>query len=92
MLDLIGIFTTIFVAELGDKTQIAALLLASSGKFSPWAVFIATAGALVAAAGLAVLVGSAGARYLEFVPLKLIAGIGFILLGLWQLFEHFKGA
>ena len=40
---------------------------------------------------LAVLIGGQGARYLEMVPLKLIAGVGFIAIGAWSLLEHFRG-
>jgi len=55
-------------------------------------VFLAAAGALVVATGMAVLVGNYGARYLETMPLKLIAGVGFIAIGVWSILEHFRGA
>ncbi len=48
------------------------------------AIFAALA-ALVVSTGLAVLIGSQGARYLEMVPLKLIAGIGFLAIGGWSI-------
>ena len=57
----------------------------------PVLVFLAAAGALVVATGLAVMVGNYGARYLEALPLKLIAGIGFIAIGGWSILEHFRG-
>jgi len=53
-------------------------------------VFLAAAGALVVAAGLAVLVGNYAARYLEALLLNLIAAIGFIALGGWSILEHFR--
>ena len=92
MLKLASIFAIVFVAELGDKTQIATLLFASDRNLHPFMVFLAAAAALVVATGMAVLVGNYGARYLEMLPLKLIAGIGFIAIGGWSIFEHFRGA
>jgi putative Ca2+/H+ antiporter (TMEM165/GDT1 family) len=90
MRELLVMFVTIFVAELGDKTQIATLLFASEHKASPLAVFAASAGALVIGTALSVLVGTTASRYLEFVPLKLIAGLGFVAIGIWTLIEYFR--
>jgi putative Ca2+/H+ antiporter (TMEM165/GDT1 family) len=92
MLKLASIFAVVFVAELGDKTQLATLLFASDREQNPVLVFGAAASALVLSTAIAVLVGSQGARYLELVPLKLIAGLGFVALGGWTLVEHFRGA
>jgi len=91
MLKLVPIFVIVFMAELGDKTQLATLLFASDRNLHPLLVFLAAAGALVVATGMAVLVGNYGARYLEMLPLKLIAGIGFIAIGAWSILEHFRG-
>lgn len=88
---IIAIFVTIFVAELGDKTQIATLLFASERQNSPWSVFAASAGALVLGAAVSVVVGFYGGRWLQTVPLKLIAGIGFIAIGAWSIVQHFRG-
>ncbi len=92
MLKLASIFAIVFMAELGDKTQLATLLFASDRNMHPFAVFLAAAAALVVATGMAVLVGNYGARYLEALPLKLIAGIGFVAIGAWSILEHFRGA
>jgi putative Ca2+/H+ antiporter (TMEM165/GDT1 family) len=89
---LITMFVTIFIAELGDKTQLATLLFASERERSPWMVFAASAGALVLGSAISVLIGTFGGRYLEHVPLKLIAGIGFIMIGAWSIFQHYRGA
>jgi putative Ca2+/H+ antiporter (TMEM165/GDT1 family) len=89
---LITMFVTIFVAELGDKTQIATMLFASERENSPWAVFAASAGALVLGAALSVLLGTFGGRFLQHVPFKLIAGIGFIAIGGVSVFEYYRGA
>jgi len=92
MLKLATIFAIVFMAELGDKTQLATLLFASDRNLHPFMVFLAAAGALVVATGMAVLLGNYGARYIEMLPLKLIAGIGFIAIGGWSILEHFRGA
>jgi len=91
MMKLASIFAIVFLAELGDKTQLATLLFASDRDLHPVLVFLAAAGALVVATALAVMVGNYGARYLEALPLKLIVGIGFIALGGWSILEHFRG-
>jgi putative Ca2+/H+ antiporter (TMEM165/GDT1 family) len=88
---LIAMFFTILVAELGDKTQIATVMFAAEKKGEAWAVFIACAGALVFGAAISVVVGVYGGRWLQNVPLKLIAGIGFIVIGLWSLFQYYQG-
>jgi putative Ca2+/H+ antiporter (TMEM165/GDT1 family) len=55
-------------------------------------IFIAASAALVTATAVAVLLGSAGAHYLTALPLKLIAGVGFIGIGVWTIFAHFAGS
>jgi putative Ca2+/H+ antiporter (TMEM165/GDT1 family) len=88
---LITMFVTIFIAELGDKTQIATTLFASEGKNPPLAVFAASASALVLGAAVSVALGVYGGRWLEHVPLKLIAGMGFIVIGAWTLVQYYRG-
>ncbi len=85
----IAIFLSVFLAELGDKTQLATMLFAADGRTSHLTVFAAAALALVAATGLAVVLGAAAERWLAFLPLKLIAGAGFLLIGGYLVFEHF---
>jgi len=89
---LITIFVTVFLAELGDKTQLATLLYASERQSHPMLVFLAAASALVASTALAVMAGTLFARYADALPLKLIAGIGFVAIGLWTIYGHFRGA
>jgi putative Ca2+/H+ antiporter (TMEM165/GDT1 family) len=91
MAQLITMFLTIFVAELGDKTQIATMLFASEAKSPPLMVFIASAGALVLGSAISVVIGTLGARYLQHVPLKLIAGIGFMAIGAWSVVQYYRG-
>jgi putative Ca2+/H+ antiporter (TMEM165/GDT1 family) len=92
MLQLATIFLAVFVAELGDNTQLATLLFATDGKSHPFLVFVAAASALSLSSALAVALGTYGSRLVDGLPLKLFAGIGFIAIGVWTLFEHFRNA
>ncbi|MGD0144420.1 MAG: TMEM165/GDT1 family protein [Rhizomicrobium sp.] len=92
MRELLTMFVTVFVAELGDKTQLATLLFASERKVPPLAVFLTSASALVLGTAFAVLLGTAASRYTTMVPLKLIAGIGFIVIGAWTITQYYRGA
>lgn len=90
MTGFITIFLTVFLAELGDKTQLATVLFSSDGDRSRLLVFAAASAALVASTGIAVLLGMAAERWMTALPLKLLAGIGFIAIGLWMVVEHLR--
>jgi len=75
------IFTTVFIAELGDKTQLATMLFAADKDVSKWLVFAAAATALVLASAIGVLAGSALSAYISEKVLECIAGVGFIAIG-----------
>ncbi len=92
MQQLLVIFGTVFLAELGDKTQLATLLFAADRQQHPFLIFLAAASALVAATAIAVLLGTLAERYLSMIPLKLIAGLGFMAIGAWTLWDHFSAA
>jgi putative Ca2+/H+ antiporter (TMEM165/GDT1 family) len=77
-------FAAIFVAELGDKTQLATLSLAAEAK-SRWVVFAASALALVATSAIAVLAGDVVARFIPPIWLKRGAAVLFVVLGVWML-------
>jgi len=77
-------FALIFLAELGDKTQLATLSFAASCK-SSFSVFIGAAGALVLTSLLAVYMGSLLVRWVDPSHLKRAAAILFIFLGIWML-------
>ncbi|MBI1366953.1 MAG: UPF0016 family protein [Alphaproteobacteria bacterium] len=83
------IFASVFLAELGDKTQLATLLFSADGQRSKLLVFFAAASALVASTAIAVLIGEAAERYLVSLPTKLIAGCGFIIIGGFMVADHF---
>lgn len=74
-------FATVFIAEMGDKTQLATMGLASAGS-SRWVVFAGSALALIATSVIAVLVGAAVARVIPPIWIKRGAGALFIALGL----------
>jgi putative Ca2+/H+ antiporter (TMEM165/GDT1 family) len=84
------VFATVFLAELGDKTQLATLLFAADGRHSPVAVFLAAAAALVASTALAVMLGTFAERHLTALPLRLVAGIAFMTIGAWMVLEHLR--
>jgi putative Ca2+/H+ antiporter (TMEM165/GDT1 family) len=73
-------FGLVFLAELGDKTQLATLSLAASGQ-SRLAVFLGAAGALVMTSAIAVLVGEGLTRLVPPVWIHRAAGVGFLIMG-----------
>ena len=86
---MIATFGAVFLAELGDKTQLATFCMAT-GKH-PWSVFIGSASALVIASLLAVLV-SCHLQRLDLVPgvwIKRGAAVLFLIMGVWMLVSTF---
>lgn len=78
-------FATVFLAELGDKTQLATLTFATSSPGAKWAVFLGSAAALVLCSALAVVGGELISRVVSPNVLKRIAGVAFVLIGIWVL-------
>jgi putative Ca2+/H+ antiporter (TMEM165/GDT1 family) len=81
------VFTTVFIAEIADKTQIATMLYASNTEHSRITVFFGSAIALCLASALAVFVGSALSHLINGKLLARLAGAAFILVGFWTLFR-----
>jgi putative Ca2+/H+ antiporter (TMEM165/GDT1 family) len=79
-------FGTIFLAELGDKTQLATLLMAAESQ-SPWVVFIGAATALVATSLVGVLVGRWLADKLSPETLKTSTGITLLVISVLLLWD-----
>jgi len=77
------VFSTIFIAELGDKTQLATILYASDASHPKLTIFMASAAALVLTSALGVLAGSLVSQYLNPRAIRWIAGLGFIAVGTW---------
>ena len=78
---LITTFTTVFLAELGDKTQLATIALSGSSQ-RPLAVFIGSSSALVLASVLGVGAGGVMATMIPSNVLKILASIGFVSIGI----------
>jgi len=81
-------FGIIFLAEMGDKTQIAAMTMAAEKK-RPWAVFLGASLALAAVSAIGVIVGSALGNYLPLEWIKRTAGLAFIVIGILVLLGKF---
>lgn len=87
MKQLFTIFLSVFLAELGDKTQLATLLYATDRKVGAWQVFVAASAALTLSCLLAVLIGGQLGQWVSPKHLKIVAGIGFIAVGIWTLWR-----
>jgi putative Ca2+/H+ antiporter (TMEM165/GDT1 family) len=81
------VFTSVFIAELGDKTQLATLLFASDKDTSKLTVFLGAAMALVVTSAIGVAAGSIISQYVSERSLHYLAGFGFIAIGIWTLFK-----
>ncbi len=77
------IFGTVFLAELGDKTQLATMVFASDKSVSKLTVFAASAAALVTASALGVMAGKLLGDWINPQILTRIAGVAFVVIGVW---------
>jgi putative Ca2+/H+ antiporter (TMEM165/GDT1 family) len=76
-----------FIAEIGDKTQLATTFLAASFQ-APWFVTLGTTAGMMIANGLAIIFGR---RITEIVPMnyiRILAAAGFLIFGLWSLISQ----
>ncbi len=80
------VFGAMFVAELGDKSQVATMLFASDKDVSKLTIFLAASAALVIATGIGVLAGSFVSEYINEKYLNYLAGTGFIAIGIWTFY------
>ena len=80
-------FVAIFIAELGDKTQLATLLFAADKQVSKLTVFFGASLALVVITAIGVLAGTVISQYISEKHLHYIAGAGFIGIGIWTLLK-----
>lgn len=91
-MDLRGFLTTfglVFLAELGDKTQLATMSMAATAG-QKWLVFAAAALALVLSSLLAVLVGDLLRSRIDPVLIQRAAAALFLVLGTWMLIDTFR--
>ena len=81
------IFSTIFMAELGDKTQLATMRFSADKEVSKTMVFLAASVALIVASAIGVLAGDLLSEYINEKTLHYIAGVGFITIGTITLYN-----
>jgi putative Ca2+/H+ antiporter (TMEM165/GDT1 family) len=81
------VFTSVFIAELGDKTQLATMLFASNTQVSKFVVFLGASLALITTSALGVAAGTFLSNYVSEKVLQYVAGIGFIAIGIWTLIK-----
>lgn len=82
---LLTVFVSVFIAELGDKTQLATMLFAADKEVSKWTVFLGASLALIVASAIGVAAGSVLTHYISEKQLHYVAGAGFIVIGMWTL-------
>ena len=78
---LLSTFLTVFIAELGDKTQLATLTISGTSN-KPLAVFLGSASALVLASLLGAFTGGSISTFLPEVVLKSLASLTFLIIGI----------
>jgi putative Ca2+/H+ antiporter (TMEM165/GDT1 family) len=81
------VFGTVFLAELGDKTQLATVLFASRNTVSLWTIFIAASAALVLTSAIGVAAGAIVSQHVNPRYLSYAAGVGFIAIGAWTIYQ-----
>ena len=81
-------FGIIFLAEMGDKTQLAAMTMSAQTK-KPWAVLIGASLALAAVSAIGVLVGGVIGQYVPLEWVKRVAALAFIIIGVLMLAGKF---
>jgi putative Ca2+/H+ antiporter (TMEM165/GDT1 family) len=84
---MLTVFGTVFLAELGDKTQLATLLFAARSPAALWTVFLGAAAALVLTSAVGVAAGGLLSAHLNPRYLSYAAGAGFIAIGVWTLWQ-----
>ena len=79
------VFAAVFIAELGDKTQLATMLFAADREVSKWTVFWGASSALIVATVIGIIAGTVLSEFINERYLNYIAGVGFILIGAFTL-------
>ena len=83
---LLTTFGLIFLAELGDKTQLATFCFSADCN-SKTSVFLGSAGALVLSSAIAVLFGAGVSRIIPVNYIRIGAGVFFVIVGIWTLYS-----
>ena len=84
---LFTVFTAVFIAELGDKTQLATMLFAADKDVSKMTVFLGASLALILTSALGVILGSILSQQISPRNMSILSGVGFILIGGWSLYK-----
>jgi len=84
---LFTVFLAVFIAELGDKTQLATILFAADKEVNKLTIFLGASLALIATSAIGVLVGGIISQNVNEKYLHYIAGVGFIGIGLWTIIK-----
>jgi len=85
---LLPVFCAVFLAELGDKTQLACVLFASDSAANKLSIFIGASLALIVASAIGVYAGCLISEYFSARQLRVAAGSGFIIMGIWTLLRQ----
>jgi len=81
------VFASVFIAEMADKTQLVTMLFAADKDVSKWTVFLGSASALVLTSAIGVAAGALLAQVVNVKTMAIIAGSGFIVIGIWTLYH-----
>ena len=81
------VFAAVFVAEMADKTQLVTMLFAADKEVSKWTVFLGSAAALVLTSAIGVAAGTLLAQVINVKMMSILAGAGFIVIGVWTLYH-----
>ena len=84
---LASVFAAVFIAEMADKTQLVTMLFAADRDVSKWTVFLGSASALVLTSAIGVAAGALLAQVINVKMMSIVAGAGFILIGIWTLYH-----
>ena len=81
------VFAAVFIAEMADKTQLVTMLFAADKEVSKWTVFLGSASALVLTSAIGVAAGTLLAQVINVKMMSILAGTGFIVIGVWTLYH-----
>jgi putative Ca2+/H+ antiporter (TMEM165/GDT1 family) len=81
------VFAAVFIAEMADKTQLVTMLFAADKEVSKWTVFLGSASALVLTSAIGVTAGTLLAQVINVKMMSILAGAGFIVIGVWTLYH-----
>ncbi len=81
------VFAVVFLAELGDKTQLATMLFATDKDVDKLTIFLAASLALIVTSAMGVIAGTLLSEYIDAKYLAYIAGVGFMVIGAYTLYQ-----